>query len=217
MRNESSYLAEWIIFQIVFGAAAGLPIGTLLPAMQAELSEADTATATGAWAVLRSFGTIWGIAIPSAIFNNQFAHHSNEIVDSNVRAQLANGQAYEHATKQFITTLPSSGTKTQVLGAYKSSLSRTWQVAIALCGVGIILVFLQREVTLRKELNTEFGLAERDRERLRRKLGEVCTSRRSPSSRGLTRARCMGRSSTVDSSTRSDSSQAEPVQSCLYN
>jgi hypothetical protein len=158
--DESSSSAEWIIFQIIFGAGAGLPIGTLLPAVQAELSEADTATATGAWAVLRSFGTIWGIAIPSAIFNNQFAHHSNEIVDSNVRAQFANGQAYEHATKQFMATLLSSGTKEQVVGAYTSSLRRTWQVAIALCGVGTILVFLQREATLRTELDTEFGLAE---------------------------------------------------------
>jgi hypothetical protein len=56
--DESSSSAEWFIFQIVFGAGAGLPIGTLLPAVQAELSEADTATATGEWAVLRSFGTI---------------------------------------------------------------------------------------------------------------------------------------------------------------
>jgi MFS family permease len=58
--SESSSVAEWIIFQIIFGAGAGLPIGTLLPAVQAALPEADTATATGAWAVLRSFGTILG-------------------------------------------------------------------------------------------------------------------------------------------------------------
>jgi hypothetical protein len=59
----------------------------------------------------------------------------------------------------MIILLP-SGTKTHVLRVYTSSLRRTWQVAIALCGVGIILVFLQREVTLRRELDTEFGLAD---------------------------------------------------------
>ena len=70
--NDRTSTAEWVIFQIIYAAGAGLPIGTLLPSAQAELGEELTATATGTWAVLRSFGTIWGIAVSAAIFNNRF-------------------------------------------------------------------------------------------------------------------------------------------------
>lgn len=111
--KESSPTAAWVIFQNIFGAGAGLPIGTLLPAVQAE--------------------------------------------------------AYEHVTKDFVACLAPVGTRTQVIGAYQLSLERTWQVAIALCGLGCVLVFLQREVTLRTELDTELGLTDGRKEKPREK------------------------------------------------
>ena len=166
--DESSSTAEWVIFQIIYAAGAGLPIGTLLPSAQAELGEELTATATGTWAVLRSFGTIWGIAVSAAIFNNRFAHLNNRIGDGATRAALGGGRAYELATKAFMSTLDGNAQlKGQVVGVYTQSLKLTWQVAIVLAAFGFLLVFLQREVKLRTELETEFGLVvenEKDRE-----------------------------------------------------
>ena len=40
------------------------------------------------------------------------------------------------------------------------SLQRTWQVAIAFAAVGILFSLALQNVPLRKELETEFGLAE---------------------------------------------------------
>lgn len=37
-----------------------------------EADEADQAATTAAWSFVRSFGSIWGVAIPAAIFNNRF-------------------------------------------------------------------------------------------------------------------------------------------------
>ena len=89
--DAHSSTVMWIIFQIIFAAGTGLSIGTLLAAAQAELSESDSATATGVWAVIRSFGTIWGITISAAIFNNQTARLSKVIDISDIRDFLSRG------------------------------------------------------------------------------------------------------------------------------
>lgn len=161
--DRTSSTAEWVIFQIIFAAGAGLPIGTLLPSAQAELGEEDTATATGTWAVLRSFGTIWGVTIGAAVFNNQFSQKSGRIDNASVRAQLSDGHAYEYATSAFLHTLDGSPTtKDQVIGVYTDSLMVAWYVAIALSGVGFFLVFLQRRVTLRTTMDTQYGLSQKE-------------------------------------------------------
>lgn len=60
--DATSSTALWVCIQAIFAAGAGFVVSTLLPAAQAELSEADTATATatatGTWAFLRSFGIL---------------------------------------------------------------------------------------------------------------------------------------------------------------
>lgn len=91
--NAGSSTAEWVIYQAIEAAGAGLVISALLPAVQAELSEADTALATSTWAFARSFGMIWGATIPAAIFNNVADQLSGRISDPAVVAVLAGGSA----------------------------------------------------------------------------------------------------------------------------
>ena len=159
--NRSS-TAMWIVFQIIFAAGTGLSIGTLLAAAQAELSEADSATATGIWAVSRSFGTIWGITISAVIFNNRFARLSMRISDPAVRMLLSGGQAYEHATGNFVNSLRDRpALQNQVIGVYSDSLKLVWQAAVGISGLGFFLVFFEKEIELRTELETEFGLKEK--------------------------------------------------------
>lgn len=67
----TSSIGTWVGFQIVEAVRAGLVLGTLLPAVQAELSEIYTATATGAFAFIRSFGIFWRSSIPAAVFITQ--------------------------------------------------------------------------------------------------------------------------------------------------
>ena len=160
--NEHSSTALWVVSQFIFAAGTGLPIGTLLAAAQAELSEADSATATGTWAVLRSFGTIWGSAISATVFNNQFAHLSTRISDPSVRMTLSGGQAYEHATASYVGSLRNQPTlQGQVIGVYSDSLKLVWQVAIGISALGFLVVILEKEVKLRTELETDFGVREK--------------------------------------------------------
>jgi MFS family permease len=155
-RNSST--GTWVGYQIIGSAGVGLIIATLLPAVMAPLSESDTALATATWGFLRSFGVIWGIAIPAAIFNSRFDELATTgITDPVIRGLLVNGQAYSHATAAFLDTL-SASTRGQFIVVLNESLHRTWQVGIGFAALGFLFVFLEKEVPLRQELETEFGM-----------------------------------------------------------
>ncbi|KAM0372783.1 hypothetical protein ACHAO7_010413 [Fusarium culmorum] len=159
--DESSSTGRWVGFQILFGFGTGVVFTSTLPPILASLPDSDVATATGAWTFIRNFGSIWGVAIPAAVFNNHVNHAASDISDQGVRSLLVNGGAYEHATQNFLKTLESSPRlKDEVVQVYLNGLKVVWQVSIAFCLLGFLLCFFVRSLTLRDELNTEFGLQE---------------------------------------------------------
>ncbi|KAF5238275.1 hypothetical protein FAUST_5642 [Fusarium austroamericanum] len=159
--DENSSTGRWVGFQILFGFGTGVVFTSTLPPILASLPDSDVATATGAWTFIRNFGSIWGVAIPAAVFNNHVNHAASGISDQGVRSLLVNGGAYEHATQYFLKTLESSPRlKDEVVQVYLNGLKVVWQVSIAFCLLGFLLCFFVRSLTLRDELNTEFGLQE---------------------------------------------------------
>ncbi|KAI3390914.1 hypothetical protein diail_8418, partial [Diaporthe ilicicola] len=75
--DSGSSRAAWVCFQIIVAIGLGLILTTILPAICAPLSEEYAATANGTFSFLRSFGFVWGITLPSIIFNNRFDHFAN--------------------------------------------------------------------------------------------------------------------------------------------
>jgi MFS family permease len=159
--DASSSLAVYVILQIVVGGGSGLILTTLLPAVQAPLPETDTALATATWAFIRSFGSIWGVSIPAAIFNTYASKYASRITDLSVRAQMSGGNAYAHASKEFINSFQGS-LRDEVLSAFTDSLKVVWQVAIGIVGLAFLLSFLEKEIKLREELDTEYGLEKKE-------------------------------------------------------
>ena len=157
--DANSNRAAWVCFQIIEAFGLGFVMTTILPSIQASLPESDVAAATGAYAFLRSFGFVWGVTIPSIVFNNQFNAHINEISDASTRELLVNGQAYGYATGGYVASLPSD-VRAEVLNVYTEALKPVWQVAIGFSLLGFLLVFGMKHVELRTELQTEFGLEE---------------------------------------------------------
>jgi MFS family permease len=153
--------AGWVLLQIFFAIGCGIVMPSLLPAMQADLSDLDTATATATLSFARSFGTVWGSTIASIIFNNRFDQLANHISDPATRALLVGGQAYSHATKAFINSL-SNTTQIEVIWTYNQALKLVWYVGIGFCGAGFLIVFLEKEIKLRTELETEFSLVKKN-------------------------------------------------------
>lgn len=157
MQDRHTPTAEWVAFQMIAAGGSGFVLNTLLPACQAGLPESDQAAATAAWSFVRSFGSIWGVAIPAAIFNNRFDALSHLIDDPSVRQMLSNGHAYQHASKHFVQSFGKE-TENQLVEVYSQSLKLVWQLAVALSAVSFLLVFLEKEIKLRTELDTEYGL-----------------------------------------------------------
>ncbi|PTD10445.1 putative aldehyde dehydrogenase FUS7 [Fusarium culmorum] len=91
--DESSSTGRWVGFQILFGFGTGVVFTSTLPPILASLPDSDVATATGAWTFIRNFGSIWGVAIPAAVFNNHVNHAASDISDQGVRSLLVNGGA----------------------------------------------------------------------------------------------------------------------------
>ena len=83
------------------------------------------------------------VSVPAAIFNGQFEHLLHRIGDPAVREQLTGGAAYEHGTKQFISSF-TVVLRQQIISVYADSLKVVWIFATALAGLGLLLVFLER-------------------------------------------------------------------------
>ncbi|KAK4228643.1 major facilitator superfamily domain-containing protein [Podospora fimiseda] len=116
----------------------GLVLSVLLPAVQAPLTDQNTALCTATWSFMWTFGFIWGATVSTALFNNRYdvLIKKGRITDSILAAQLTNGRAYEHATKRFIDSIEDLNSVAEVRS---------------------------EEIKLRKELNTKFALEEKEK------------------------------------------------------
>lgn len=162
LRPESSP-AAWVFFQLFLGVGAGLTMAVLLPAVQAPLQESDTALSTGTWAFIRSLGVIWAVTVPAAVFNNRFGQLLHTIEDPAARAMLGNGNAYAHGTAALVDSF-GGATTDQVRAVYSQSVQRVWQVGVVFSGACFLLALLEKEIKLRQDLETDFGLREEKKE-----------------------------------------------------
>jgi hypothetical protein len=145
------------MLQITDAIGRACIMSTTLPAVLAPLPERDVATATGMYSFLRSFGFVWGITIPSIIFNNKFDQLSWKIQDTTIRGALQGGKAYQLSTGSFIRSL-SSTTQAQVYEVYLDALDAVWLAALAIGVAGLVAAGIEKHVPLRTYLVTEYGL-----------------------------------------------------------
>ncbi|POR38927.1 Siderophore transporter, RhtX/FptX family [Tolypocladium paradoxum] len=160
--DDHSQARDWAGFQVLFGAGSGMIFSSTLPPIQASLPESDVATATATWAFMRSFGCIWGVAIPTTIFNARVQELLYRVSDASLRKQLADGGAYAMASKGLMRTLSDAPQlMTEVLSVYQDSLRWVWWIAIPFGGIGLLLCIPIKQLVLSEDLHTEFGLQER--------------------------------------------------------
>lgn len=111
---------------------------------------------TTAFTFMRSYGAIWGVSVPAAVFNARFAAESYRITDVSVRQSLSNGRAYSFVTATLVNSFAPE-TRQQVLDVFTQALRTVWFVSIAFAAVGLLLVFIEMEIVLRTSLETDFG------------------------------------------------------------
>jgi hypothetical protein len=157
--DQHSTMAQYVIFQAIAAIGSGFVLNTMLPAVQAQVDERYQAATTAAWSFMKSFGSIWGVAIPAAVFNNRFSQISaTTITDPSVRALFGGGnRAYENAYAAFVWSFPPP-IRDQVVQTYSDALKLIWQISIVFSGINFLIIIFEKQVPLRTELETEFGL-----------------------------------------------------------
>ncbi|KAJ5274001.1 hypothetical protein N7478_009126 [Penicillium angulare] len=157
--NEKTTVAEWAVFECILSFGGGMIFTSLLPAFQAFIHERDLAACTAAWYFIRLFGNIWGVAIPAAIFNQRIDSllAKGAISDPQVSKIISAGGAYQAASASFVHQFPES-LQSEIRTLYSQAIQRVFQVSIAFSGVAFLLSLLEKEIPLRKTLETDFGL-----------------------------------------------------------
>ncbi|KAK3940245.1 MFS general substrate transporter [Diplogelasinospora grovesii] len=154
-------LSRWGKFKpihfIITALGIGIIIDTLLPAFQAPVSEADQAAATSTWGFIRAFGAIWGVAIPAVIFNNRIDEGLYTVSDPTALLLLGGGGAYQQASAAFVQQF-SPVVQGEIRALYTSALDRVFWIVEILAGLACLLVFIEREVPLRQQLETQYGM-----------------------------------------------------------
>ncbi|KAJ4377559.1 hypothetical protein N0V83_000384 [Neocucurbitaria cava] len=157
MLGPDTPVAAWICFQLITATGLGIVIPTMLPAVQVKLPESTTGASSGSWAFLRGTGSLFGVAIPGAIFNVRFSQLLSTISSSTAQSQLQKGQAYQRASATFVNSFESKA-KSEIIHVFAESLEYVWVVFAALAAVGFLLTWWEKEHAMRKELNTAYGL-----------------------------------------------------------
>lgn len=158
--DENTPTGEWVGYMFVGPIGGGLLLSTQLPAFQAPVPEADQALATGSWNFTRTLGGIWGVAIPAAIFANRVNELIAEgnIVNPTAAAMLLDGGAYEHASAAFVHAFPSFSDRAEIVAVYRLATQRIFLVCLAFSGLAFLLCLFEKDIPLRTELVTDYGL-----------------------------------------------------------
>jgi MFS family permease len=159
----TSAVGFWVLLSLLVGIGSGVIVSTTLPTVLVDLTDKENAAATGSWAFLRGLGSLLGVAVPNAVFNAQFSANLNTIDDVLARDALSFGQAYEHASATFISTF-NEPVRGQILGAFAASFKLVWAIFLALALVGVLATFLERQIRLRRDLTSDFGLKSCEKE-----------------------------------------------------
>lgn len=157
MLARTTPIPAWLMFQLIVAAGSGIVISSMLPAVQVKLPDTTTGQSSGSWAFLRGTGSLFGVAIPGAVFNIRFASLLPSISSPTARAQLEKGQAYQRATASFVKGFEAD-VQAEIVHSFTESLKCVWIIFCVLAGVGFVMAWFEQEHKMRKTLNTAYGL-----------------------------------------------------------
>jgi hypothetical protein len=131
-----------VVLQVIVAGGNGLLLATLLPNVQAQCDPEDLTAVTALFNFMRSFALVWGMTIPSIIFD-QAVDNNLGLVPSDVRPLLSGSGAYVRASQSFIDSFHGTA-KEQILNLYTRALQATWWGAMSFALLGLALVAFQR-------------------------------------------------------------------------
>ncbi|KAI1742993.1 major facilitator superfamily domain-containing protein [Xylaria scruposa] len=159
--DRTTYTIVWVSFELITAIGLGTTVSTILPAILAALSESDVASASAAFAFVRSFGFSWGVTIASVIFNATVDRNLS-VVSPEFQNMLRDGKAYSFASQGHrLSKVVDADEWSKVIGVYVNSLRTVWWFALGAGVVSFLIVGFEKGLMLSTELKTEYGLRQR--------------------------------------------------------
>ncbi|EKM60198.1 uncharacterized protein PHACADRAFT_132704 [Phanerochaete carnosa HHB-10118-sp] len=155
--NEHTDIARATGALIVFGFGSGLVYGATYFPVLAPLPVTENAHAMAFFQFCRSFATVWGATIGTAVLQTQLTKRlPAEFVD-----MLPDGVAIVYTAITVIPDLPEP-LHTQVRVAFADSIRILWLVFIGICGIGALASLLMKGLPLHTQLDEQWGMEEKE-------------------------------------------------------
>lgn len=159
--NATSSIGSIIAFEIVAGLGAGLLFDPPLIALQALVSQDDTATATATFAFMRNVGISLSIVSGGVIFQNGMHLQRSNLRDHGLPTELVkNLSGADAATNiNLIATISNQAQKLAVKQAFSWSLRNVWIMCTGMAACGLLAGGLVTKKELAKEhTETQTGI-----------------------------------------------------------
>ena len=163
--NATSPLSQIIGFQIVAGAGSGFMFEPPLIAIQAHVSQDDTATATATLGFVRALGTSISVVIGGVLFQNGMQLRASRLRMAGLSEDLVEKFSGSEAAANVmhISSISDYGQKMAVKEAFAWSLRNPWilYTCIALLGL-VATAFVGRRELSREHVETKTGIGRRN-------------------------------------------------------
>ncbi|KAK0333385.1 hypothetical protein LTR91_020277 [Friedmanniomyces endolithicus] len=148
-------------FMLIGGSGCGLLFEAPVIAIQNTVSQADTATATAAFGMIRNIATSISIVLGGVIFQNSMAAQAEPLrragLSPTVVEALTNGQAAANA--EIIGTIENIVQRDVVRHAFASSFRNMWIMYTCIAAVGLIAgAFIKQSHLSKEHTETRTGI-----------------------------------------------------------
>lgn len=159
--DATSPLSQIIGFQLLGGAGSGLMFEPPLIAIQARVSQDDTATATATFGFVRDLGMSISVVIGGVVFQNGMQLRTSHLRAAGLSAELIKSfsGAEAGANVMVIGTIKDPGQKLAVKEAFAWSLRNTWVFYTCIALLGLVATgFVGKRELSREHVETKTGI-----------------------------------------------------------
>jgi len=159
--STTSSIASLVGFQIIAGLGTGMLFSPPLLALQANVNQENTATATSTMGFVKNLSTCLSVVLGGVVFQNGMKHHAEGLInaglDSNITSMLTGNQAAVNV--MLIGTIEDPIKQAVVKQAFAGSIRYIWIVCAVMAGCAVVCsAFVKTMVLSEVHVETRTGL-----------------------------------------------------------
>ena len=159
--SATSSIGSIVGFEIIAGLGTGMLFYPPLLALQANVNQENTATATSTMGFMKNLSTCLSVVLGGVVFQNGMEHHAEGLVsaglDSNITSMLTGDQAA--ANVMLIRTIEDPVKQAVVMQAFAGSIRYIWIICAVMAGCAVVFsAFVKARVLSEVHVETRTGL-----------------------------------------------------------